>query len=266
MIDPPAGSPIDGFGQPHASNVAEDDPAITIARPQLRTGVPAYAAMPKSVVPTSPGIVVTQAIWGVDAQLRDVVRRYAKRGYVTIAPALFARFDPPDGDGLTDFTPFRPIMQQMFQAKTQLGDLLAAKAWIRSRAPKGKVGVTGFCMGGGIAITAVIGTRDYDAAAIFYGSVRPDPNAGDPFDWTRQVTTPMLGSFAALDTGITPDDVRTAWARLPVDKDVVIYEGAQHGFFNHLREGYHAAAAADAWTRVQAWFAKYLTAPDRDLR
>ena len=88
----PASAQAD-FGKPHPPLVAEDDPAITVVRPQLPTGIPAYAAMPKNVTPTTPGIVQVMAIWGIDAQLRDVIRRYAKAGYICIAPDMASHWD-----------------------------------------------------------------------------------------------------------------------------------------------------------------------------
>lgn len=103
----PAAAQAD-FGKPHPPIVPEDDPAITVVRPQLSAGIPAYAAMPKNVTPATPGIVQVLAIWGIDAQLRDVVRRYAKAGYICIAPDIYARDPAPNGDGNSDIAQFQP--------------------------------------------------------------------------------------------------------------------------------------------------------------
>ena len=96
-----------GFGAPHPPIVPEDDPAITVERLQLRRPdgtVNAYAAYPKQVTATTPGIVLCMAIWGVDDQLRDTMRRFAKAGYMCIAPDLYSRMGAPSGDGATDFS------------------------------------------------------------------------------------------------------------------------------------------------------------------
>ena len=260
----PASAQAD-FGKPHAPIVAEDDPAITIVRPMLSTGIPGYAAMPKNVTPTTPGVVQTIAIWGVDAQLRDVVRRYAKAGYIAIAPDLYARSPAPSGDGNSDIAQFQPAAAALQKNGKQLDDLLAGRDWIRTVAARSKVGVTGFCMGGGIAITSLIGTHNYDAAAIFYGSVRPGEDGKTPpgehsFDWTQKITTPILGSYGVEDTGILAPQVATAYGMFKQPHDVKIYDGAPHAFFDDTRSSYRAAQAADAWTRVQGWFGKYLKA------
>ena len=126
-----------------------------------------------------------QHIWGVDTSIRDVVRRYAKQGYVTIAPALYSRWNPPTGDGTSNIDTFRPFANRMTEAQSD-GDLSAGAAWIRQRAGFGmndhalKVGVTGFCAGAGIALRQVIDTPWYDALGMFYGNVlqRSDPTKG----------------------------------------------------------------------------------------
>src|SRR5580700_7931210 len=104
--------PQTGLGAPHAPLVAEDDPAITVEQAQLRRPdgvVSAYAAFPKVVKANTPGIVVTMHIWGVDAQIRDTVRRFAKAGFNCIAPNLYSRMNAPSGDDATDIEPFKPL-------------------------------------------------------------------------------------------------------------------------------------------------------------
>ncbi|HEX3468097.1 MAG TPA: dienelactone hydrolase family protein, partial [Candidatus Elarobacter sp.] len=210
-----------------------------------------------------PGVVVIQHVWGVDATIRDTVRRYAKAGYVTIAPELFGRLNPPSGDGVTDISVFSPISAQMNAQGFITTDVAAAHDWIRTRAHDAKVGITGFCMGGGIVLKTIIDSKGYGAASMFYGDVRPGTRRGDPttpstFDFTSRITTPLMGSFGARDTSIHPDDVRTMFARLTVPHDVKIYDQAGHAFFDDTRASYVASAAADAWTRTLAWFHRYL--------
>lgn len=254
------------FGKPHDPIVAENDPAIVVARVRLErpdTALDAYAAYPKSLTTTTPGVVVVQHIWGVDATLRDTVRRFAKEGYITIAPSLFARSNPPNGDGLTDFSVFRAAAGDL-KDDVVAGDLLAARDWVRTKAARAKVGITGFCMGGSIALKQTIGRSDYAAAAIFYGDVRPGTprdaaTTGETFAYTSKIAVPVLGSYGARDTGIKADDVRAMFATLRAPHDVKVYDEAGHGFFDDTRSSYVASAAADAWTRTRAWFRKYLT-------
>lgn len=256
------------FGAPHPPIVAENDPAITalalkLARPD--TTIDAYAAYPKNLTATTPGVVVVQAIWGVDAQLRDVVRRYAKEGFVAIAPALFTRSNPPSGDGTSDIDLFRAPARAL-KDEIVAGDLLAGHDWIHTQAARAKIGVTGFCMGGGITLKQVIGRTDYQAASMFYGSMLPGAKRGDPvtpvsYAYTDRITVPLMGSFGARDTSpdIQPDQVRTMFARLSAPHDFKIYDEAGHAFFDDTRKAYVASAAADAWTRTMRWFRTYLT-------
>ncbi|MGH6995840.1 MAG: dienelactone hydrolase family protein [Stellaceae bacterium] len=246
--DPPAKSP---------AVVEENDPAIAVERPRLSTGIPAYAAIPQDATATTPGVVVVQHIYGVDDTIRDDVRRFAKEGFVTIAPDLFARMDAPSGDGVTDYTVFRQYAAKLDDGGVQR-DLQAAADWIRSRAHvpadarPPKVGITGFCMGGTIALRqAWANPRPYDDAAIWYGNVKNQkPDA---------VAIPIAGNYGARDTSIPAAAVREFFAQLHVPHDVKIYRDAAHAFFDDTRKSYVADAAADAWSRTIAFFRKYLT-------
>jgi carboxymethylenebutenolidase len=257
------------MGHEHPPLIPEDDPGIMIARPKLASGVGSYAAWPKTITPTTPGVVITHAVWGLDRHTREVARRYARAGYIAIVPSIYDRLDAPVGDVITDISVFAPVQAKLFAAKSTTADLLAGHDWIKQQASRGKVGLTGFCMGGALAIVALIGAQTYDAASIFYGSVRPGENGKTPatehsFDWTDRMTTPIMGSYAALDTGIAPDQVTVAYARMKARLgdavDVKIYAGAKHAFFDDQRDAYNAAAATDGWNRTLAWFGKYLHA------
>lgn len=264
------------LGKPHAPLVPEDDPDITVERPQLprpQGTIGAYAAYPRTKNVTTPGIVVCQHIWGVDAQIRDVVRRFAKAGYVTIAPELYSGLGAPSGDGATDYKPFQQAASQLVDAQVD-ADIQSGAYWIRARVGQGplqrppKVGVMGFCMGGGIALRAAVDDKKvFDAAVMFYGKVRwgaTNPDDGPITDmalaYTDELHVPLMGQFGGRDTSIKPDDVRAMQARLTVPNDIKIYEEAGHAFFDDTRERYVASAASDAWTRTLAWFGKYLKA------
>ena len=255
------------FGKPHPPIVAEDDPAIVVSRPQLpATGGPigGYAAAPRNATRVTPGVVVIQAIWGVDAQVRDVVRRYAKNGFVAIAPALYDRVSPPNGDNATEYAPFAEAAARMNQQDHVLSDVQAAHDWLLTQVPGAKIGITGFCMGGSIVLRSLIGSTAFAAASMFYGDVRPGTRREEPtnvstFDFTSKITTALLGSFGGRDTSIKPDDVSAMFARLGPPHAFKIYDEAGHAFFDDTRESYVASAAADAWTRTLAWFHRYLT-------
>ncbi len=256
------------FGKPHAPIVSENDDMIVVSRPRLSPNaggpIAAYAATPRTVTPRTPGVVVIQHIWGVDATIRDTVRRYAKAGYIAIAPELFGRLNAPSGDGLEDYRPFADVAAKMYAQGFVTTDALAAHDWVHAQARDGQIGITGFCMGGGIALQQIIDSKAYGACSMFYGSVRPGTKSDDPttattFDFTSRITTPLMGSFGARDTSIKPEDVRAMFARLTAPHDVKIYDEAGHAFFDDTRSSYVPSAAADAWTRTLAWFKQYLS-------
>ena len=263
-----AQSQTEGFGKVHPPIVAEDDPAIIVSRPKLQpkagSAIGSYAATPRTITRLTPGVVVVQHIWGIDTSIRDVVRRLAKAGYIAIAPALFDRLNPPSGDGATDYQPFVAFATKMFTEGFVPSDVIAGHDWIQTQAPDGGVGITGFCMGGGIVLQSVIDSKAFAAASMFYGNVRAGSNAKEPakpsdFDFTSRVTTPLLGSFGARDTSIKAEDVVTMFARLTPAHAAKIYDEAGHGFMDDQRDSYVPSAAADAWTRTLAWFHQYLT-------
>jgi carboxymethylenebutenolidase len=236
-----------------AGQIAAHDPAIVVERPLLKlpdATVDAYAASPAGANAQTPSVVVIMHVWGVDTSIRDVVRRYAKAGFAAIAPDLYARFDAPSGDGAADFTLFRPYAQRLDRAQ-YAGDIRAAALWLSAKFPGTKIGVTGFCMGGRIALIAAIDDGDrFAAVAPFYGPLKDvEPTA---------LRIPVCGSYGSRDTSIPAQSVRDFFAALAVPNDLKIYDEAGHAFFDDQRPSYVAAAAADAWRRTIAWFEKYL--------
>jgi carboxymethylenebutenolidase len=229
--------------------VPENDRAITVDRPQLRRPdgvVKAYAAFPAAVRAYTPGIVLAMPVWGVDAQLRDTVRRFAKAGFSCIAPDLYSRMKAPSGDGRSDADAFEPFAARL-QRKQYDGDLRAAGLHLLSRSPSCKLGIAGFGLGGRLALIAAIDNGDvFDAVAPFYGAIKDI----DPAD----VHVCVCGSYGEKDTTIPSEDVRTWRAALRVPSDVRIYPTSGHAFFDETRSAYVTSAAADAWKRAVAFF------------
>ncbi|HEY7982021.1 MAG TPA: dienelactone hydrolase family protein [Candidatus Eremiobacteraceae bacterium] len=259
------------LGAPHPPLVPEDDPAITTTRPSLdRPGgdIDAYAAMPGGATASAPGVVVVQHVWGVDAQIRDVVRRFAKSGFIAIAPNLYARQHAPSGDGSTDYKVFGPFSKALVDDQVD-GDLQAAAAWIRRTTMTGaspnpsKVGLIGFCMGGTIALRNTVRGPTYTAASVFYGKIRQSTSTGGTssqpsLTYADAINMPLCGSWGARDAGIPTADVAALRDHLTRPNDLKIYDEAGHAFFDDTRPSYVAAAAADAWARTLQWFGKYL--------
>jgi carboxymethylenebutenolidase len=253
-----AGTPAiaSDLGRTHPPIVAEDDPSIETAHVTLRRpdiALPAYAAWPKRATATTPAIVVTMHIWGVDTSIRDVVRRYARLGYVAIAPDLYAREREPSGDGVADISIFRPFAQKL-QSAVYDGDLRAAALWAQAARPQAKVGITGFCMGGTLVLEQTVANADvFAAAAPFYGAVKNiDPLA---------VRVPICGSWGGRDTSIPSEGVLAFGRALAVPHDIKVYPEAGHGFFDDQRAAYVASAAEDAWVRTVGFFRTHVGAP-----
>ncbi len=241
------------FGHAHDPIVSEDDPAIVVERVKLTRPdgtIDAYAASAKAARANAPGVTVTMHIWGVDAQIRDVVRRYAKAGFSAIAPDLYSRWNPPSGDGATDISIFRPFAAKL-QRSQYAGDLRAAVLYLRNKAPQGRHGITGFCMGGHLALQQTMDNADvFAAVAPFYGAVKDiDPSA---------VRMPVCGSYGERDTSIPADGVRAWRNALRVANDIKIYPSAGHAFFDDTRNSYVASAAEDAWDRTLTFFKEQL--------
>ncbi|MFY9781216.1 MAG: dienelactone hydrolase family protein [Candidatus Baltobacteraceae bacterium] len=261
------------YGRPHAPIAPEDDPSIATARPQISQPgrvLDAYFALPKSAGPQTPGIVLVHHVWGVDAQMRDVARRLAKQGYITVVPDLYTGMNAPSGDGATDLARFRPFAQQLADSVVD-GDLAASAAFLRSGAGGApmKVGVLGFCGGGTIALRQTVDNASaFGAAVVFYGKVRYGTGDDDRdriprigVAYAEEVGMPLLGNYGARDTSIPADDVRALDQRLSELRkphDIKLYGEAGHAFFDDTRPSYVASAADDAWIRTLGWFGKYL--------
>lgn len=213
---------------------------------------PAYVAIPPNASAQTPGVVVVMHVWGIDASVRAAVEGLAQAGYAAIAPDLYARLNAPSGDGESDYTKFVPLARSL-EPHVVDRDLLAAASWLRQAHPKGRLGITGFCLGGAITLRQAIEQADtYAVAASWYGRVE----GLNP----RRVGIPLLGNYGERDTGIPADDVRAFFSAVPAPTDLKIYSNAGHAFFDSPRATYVPDSAADAWQRTIAFFTKYLRA------
>ncbi|HZT13866.1 MAG TPA: dienelactone hydrolase family protein [Candidatus Baltobacteraceae bacterium] len=235
--------------------VPEDLASIEVLQPLLAAAdvsLPAYAAVPRDASPQTPGVVLILHIWGVDEPIRDTVRRFASAGFAAVAPELFHRSDPPDGDGQNDYTVFRPHAEKL-KAPVVDADVRAAAQWLKTRHPHGKIAVAGFCMGGFIALRQTIDNAGvFNACASWYGRV-----AGlEP----QKIAVPVIGSYGESDTGIPVAEVRDFFDRIAAPADLAIYPGAGHAFFDRTRPSYEPKAAQDSWRRALDFLTKYLRA------
>ncbi len=199
-----------------------------------------------------PAVVVIQEWWGLVDHIKDVTERFARAGYIALAPDLY------HGEASTEPDDARRLAMALdrvhaFQEIQGAIHYLTAHPDVE---PK-QVGVIGFCMGGAIAMmSAYMGTQVGAVASFYGGGVAIDDDNAPKF------TAPVLGIFGELDQGLPVEKVRANEAKLHEHGKVAefhIYPDAQHAFFNDSRPHvYHAEASVDAWQRTLAWFQKYL--------
>jgi carboxymethylenebutenolidase len=225
-----------------------------------------YLARPAEGGPY-PSVIVFMEIFGVNAHIRDVTERVAREGYVALAPDYFHRTAPGmelgyDDEGMAEGMKHLGLLQ----ADQMIADAQAAIDFVRARPDTtDKVGAMGFCIGGHMTYLTAC-TTDVDAAASYYGGgiAAPKGPGGGPSTVSR---TPGIRGrihcyFGAQDSLIPMDQVdsiRNALEEAGVDHEVVIYEGADHGFHCDQRASYHEASAADAWRRTLALFGEALS-------
>jgi carboxymethylenebutenolidase len=228
------------------------------------TLVPAYRAQPAGKTHL-PVIVVIHEIFGVHEHIADVCRRFAKLGYLAIAPDLYVR----EGDASK-----YPTIQQLDAAIVSkvpdaqvLQDLDAAVAWTAQHGgDTTRLGVNGFCWGGRIAWLYAEHNPNVKAAVAWYGRVAGNHTAltpANPLDLAGNLQVPVLGLYGRQDTSIpqdTLDQMKQAIAEGPQrgrGSQFVVYDDAGHAFFADYRPSYRKADAEDGWRRAIAWFKEH---------
>jgi carboxymethylenebutenolidase len=214
--------------------------------------VKAYTARPAKIGKRDklPGVLVIHENRGLNEHIEDVARRTALAGYLAIAPdgLSVAGGAPPDQEAARDLF-----------AKTDgariAGDVLAAVPWLAADATSnGKIGVVGFCYGGGLALRAAIETEGVDAAVSFYGRQLTG-------DETKRLKVPVMLHYAGADDRINAGipEFRAALDAAAVPYSLNMYPGTQHGFHNDSSGArYNEPAAKLAWSRTMDFFDSYL--------
>ena len=197
-----------------------------------------------------PGVVVIQEWWGLDGHIKDVAERFAREGFVALAPDLY------HGRFATEPDEARKLAMNMNREQA-LKDLTGAVRYLQGLgavSPK-RVGCIGFCMGGSMTLALAAATPDVAAAAPFYAGMQP--GAGD----IAKIEAEMFCAFGADDQGIPLDRVRAFEETLKStgrNATVKVYEGAPHSFFNDTKPSYRPDAARDAWEQSLALFRRIL--------
>jgi carboxymethylenebutenolidase len=211
---------------------------------------PGYLVQPDDDQPR-PAIVVIQEWWGLVPHIKDVAERFAREGFIALAPDLY------HGQAAEEPDEARKLAMGLNAARA-VQEIAAAARTLKKQdhvQPK-KIGLVGWCMGGGLSLSTAAHHGDlFGAVAAFYG--RPLAAAD-----TAKLAVPVLGLYAGNDRSIPVDAVRLFEDELKkhhVPCEIHIYPGADHAFFNDTRPHvYQAAAAADAWQKTLAWFRRHL--------
>lgn len=226
--------------------------------------MPAYVSRPEKAKGSLPIVIVASEIFGVHEYIADVTRRFAKLGYMAIAPEFFTRAGDPNTYGTV------AEIQKNIVAPTPdaqvLNDLQAALVWAgKNGGDLKKVGVTGFCWGGRITwLSATL--PQVKAGVAWYGRVigeKTEGNPRHPVDIAADLKAPVLGLYGGADTGISLESVeqmREALAKAAPKNPAAkasrfeIYPDAPHAFHADYRATYREGPAKDGWEKCIAWF------------
>ncbi|NJM69010.1 MAG: dienelactone hydrolase family protein [Scytonema sp. RU_4_4] len=223
--------------------------------------IPAYRAEP-ATGKNFPIVLVLQEIFGVHEHIQDITRRFAKLGYLAIAPELFVR--QGDVSKLSSIDEIRPIVAKVPDAQV-LSDLDATVNWA-VKSGKGnadKLGITGFCWGGRMTWLYAAHNPKIKAGVAWYGRLVGDTTEltpKHPVDIASTLKVPILGLYGGKDTGIPLNTVEQMRDRLKSSSrksEIIVYPDAPHAFFADYRPSYREKEAKEGWKRLQAWFKQH---------
>lgn len=239
-----------------AQQVSPDDPAIRTERveyksPEGHGTVKGLMAWPAKAKGKLPAVLVVHENRGLNPYIEDVVRRLAKAGYLALGPdglTSLGGYPGTDDQGRT--------MQASLDPAKLMEDFFAGFEFLRDhKQSTGKVGVTGFCYGGGVCHALAVAYPDLAAAAPFYGrQAKPEE--------VPAIKAPLLIHFAENDERVnaTWPECEAALKANGKTYEAHFYPGTSHGFHNDTTPRYDEAAAKLAWERTLAHFRKYLKA------
>ena len=212
-------------------------------------GVDAYVATPTGSGRV-PVVIIAFEWWGLGDQIKDVARRMAKEGYVAIVPDLYH-------GKVADTPEMAHELVRGLEDTRVFSEMDAAAAWAAAqpRTKGAKIGVMGFCVGGGIALRYALHNPNLSAAVMYYGAPESDPAK------LAALKAPLQGHFGAEDQGIPPDHVeamRGALKKAGKHADLFIYPGAGHAFMHDGKPSYKPDAAKIAWARTLGFLQRYL--------
>lgn len=222
---------------------------ITYPSPNGHGEVRGYLVKPAKATGKAPAVVVVHENRGLNPYIEDVARRVAKAGYIALAPdglSSVGGYPGNDEEG--------KVLQQKVDPTKLMNDFFAAVEFMKKHPDAtGKVGITGFCYGGGVSNAAAVAYPELDCAVPFYGR---QPAAAD----VPKIKAPILLHYAELDKNINEGWPTYESALKSNNKiyEAYVYPGVNHGFHNDSTPRYDEPAAELAWKRTLGWFEKYL--------
>lgn len=239
------------------ANAADVEPGQPVVGEEVTYGtvdgraLTGYLARPQAAAGDLPALIVIHEWWGLNDNVRAMARRFAGEGYTVLAVDMYAdqvAEEPARAQEL--------MMQVMESPQTGVQNLQAAAEYLSQTARAARLGIVGWCFGGGWSLRGALAMPErIDAAVMYYG--QPITAAGE----LQRLDAPLLGLFAAKDQGIPVAQVREmerSLQQLGKQAEVVVYPGTDHAFANPSGGNYDAAAAADAWQRATRFFAQHL--------
>ncbi len=211
-----------------------------------------YLAVPGGDGPF-PALILIHEWNGLADRVRQVADAFADEGYVALAADLYRGRTGTNRDENMAL-----VQEARGDMDAVIANLDAAQRFLKNRPDvTGKVGVMGWCFGGGIALSYALGGEHHDATAIFYGSLIEDPAE------LARISHPVYGTFAEMDQGIPPDQVERFAAALDsigIENDIHVYDAVNHGFWLRVEEDreLREEPAADAWSRLKQFMARVL--------
>lgn len=237
---------IPGFVDPSAVD------ASVVTYPSGDVKMSGYLVKPKSGSGPFPGVIVIHENRGLTDHIKDVTRRIANLGYIALGVDLLSRVG-----GTDKFAPPADPTQAINGLKQEdiNSDLLASVTYLKSQSfVKPKLGVVGFCWGGGNSLLTAINSKDIASCIVFYG--RNPANLDD----VQKIAGVVEGNYGELDQSITPGVPALDAAMKKYNKPFKykIYPGANHAFFNDTGPRFNETAAKDAWARLVDFYKRNL--------
>ena len=222
---------------------------IRYPSPKGHGDVRGYLVRPTKANGPVPGVVVVHENRGLNPYIEDVARRVAKAGFVALAPDGLSSVGGYPGNDEAG----RELQKQVDPQKLMNDFFAAIDFLLAGEIATDKIGITGFCYGGGVCHAAAVAYPALAAAAPFYG------RQAKPED-VPKIRAPLLMHFAETDPGVNATWPAYEAALQVADKtyEAYVYPGTQHGFHNDSTPRYDEAAANLAWERTLGWFQRFL--------